>query len=139
MFSGDGKRMRRGKSMLSGCERVELAVPANEFDEDKDENIGCKGRDGCDFGVEAGGSKESKVNISREDDHHVNNNQIFSNYSFGEAEALTDEIEEESLVIGEVLRIKDIFLNSQDESDSVLFDSLRKVELMALTVDTLKV
>ncbi|KAK3218077.1 hypothetical protein Dsin_012047 [Dipteronia sinensis] len=125
-------------TMCSGCERVELAVPANEFDEDEDEIIGCKRRDGCDFAAEAGGSKESKVNSSREDDHHVNNNQIFSNYSFGEAEALTDEIEEESLVIGEVLRIKDIFLNSQDESDSVLFDSLRKLELMSLTVDTLK-
>ncbi|TXG70207.1 hypothetical protein EZV62_005142 [Acer yangbiense] len=125
-------------TMCSGCERVELAVPANEFDEDEDEIIGCKRRDGCDFGAAAGGSKESKVNSSREDDHHVNNNQIFSNYSFGEAEALTDEIEEESLVIGEVLRIKDILLNSQDESDSVLFDSLRRLELMALTVDTLK-
>ncbi|KAL5810229.1 hypothetical protein ACOSQ3_026928 [Xanthoceras sorbifolium] len=119
----------------SGCERVELAVPADD-DDDEDDIIGCK-RDGCGFEAEAGGSKESKVNSSG-DDHHLNDNQIASNYSFGEAEALTDEIEEESLIVGEVLRIKDILLNSQDETDSVLYESLRRLELMALTVDTLK-
>lgn len=115
----------------SGCDRVELAVPSgNEFDDDEDD---CK-RDGCEF--EAGGSKESKVNSSRDD--HVSN-QIVSNFSCGDiAEALTDEIEEESQVVGEVLRIKEILLNSQDESDSVLFESLRRLQLMALSVDTLK-
>ena len=50
-------------TMFLDCERVELAVSANEFDEDEDKIIGCERRDGCDFGVEAGGSKESKVNL----------------------------------------------------------------------------
>lgn len=115
----------------SGCDRVELAVPSgNEFDDDEED---CK-RDGCEF--EAGGSKESKVNSCRDD--HVSN-QIVSNFSSGDiAEALTDEIEEESQVVGEVLRIKEILHNSRDESDSVLFESLRRLQLMALTVDTLK-
>lgn len=115
----------------SGCDRVELAVPSgNEFDDDEED---CK-RDGCAF--EAGGSKESKVNSCRDD--HVSN-QIVSNFSSGDiAEALTDEIEEESQVVGEVLRIKEILHNSRDESDSVLFESLRRLQLMALTVDTLK-
>ncbi|KAJ0041910.1 hypothetical protein Pint_18496 [Pistacia integerrima] len=122
-----------------GCERVELNVPCNESDDDEDDMIGCK-RD------EGGGSKESKVNSSGDDrdndnDHHVNiddDNQILSNFSYGEAEALTDEIEEKSQIVGEVLRIKEIIDNSQDESDSVLLDCLRRLQLMALTVDTLK-
>ncbi|GAV61497.1 Med26 domain-containing protein [Cephalotus follicularis] len=147
-----------------GCDRVELAVPGLEEEyEDENDNRGCKSSrdDGLDGGgvfdndddvdvdimrkfEAAGGSKESKVNsVSRGDDHdddlgEMNMNQIVSNYSFGEAEALTDEIEEESQIIGEVLRIKEFFHNSQNESDSVLFDSLRKLQLMSLTVDTLK-
>ena len=42
-------------------------------------------------------------------------NHFASNYSYGEAEALTDEIEEESMIVGEVFRIKEILHNSQDE------------------------
>ncbi|KAG5234146.1 mediator of RNA polymerase II transcription [Salix suchowensis] len=73
------------------------------------------------------------------DNGEVNmNDQLVSNFSFGEAEALTDEIEEVSQTVEEVLRIKDILYNNQDESDSVLFESLRKLRLMALIVDTLK-
>ncbi|KAB5569128.1 hypothetical protein DKX38_002921 [Salix brachista] len=59
------------------------------------------------------------------DNGEVNvNDQLVSNFSFGEAEALNDEIEEVSQIV--------------DESDSVLLESLRKLRLMALTVDTLK-
>ncbi|KAA8517347.1 hypothetical protein F0562_017647 [Nyssa sinensis] len=115
-----------------GCNHIELAVPGGDQDE------GCKSgfdRDGCEFG--AGGSKESKVNSSRDDRVDMHMNQV-NNSSYGEAEALTDEIEEESQIVGEVLRIKDIIDNSQDEPDSVLFDSLRRLQLMALSVDTLK-
>ncbi|EOY08734.1 Transcription elongation factor family protein, putative isoform 1 [Theobroma cacao] len=122
----------------SGCDRVKLVVPEYGADNGR----GCRARfkgeadeeDGCEF-FEAGGSKESKANSSR-DDPLIN--QIASNYSYGEAEALTDEIEEESMMVGEVYRIKEILHNSQDESDSVLFDSLRRLQLMALTVDILK-
>lgn len=125
----------------SGCDRVELAVPDGEEVEEDDDDGGYKrrgfDRDGCEF--EAGGSKESKVNSSRDDqgEMEMNMNQV-SNFSFGEAEALTDEIEEESQIVGEVLRIKEILYNSVEESDSVLFESLRKLQLLALTVDTLK-
>ncbi|XP_019162680.1 PREDICTED: probable mediator of RNA polymerase II transcription subunit 26b isoform X4 [Ipomoea nil] len=61
-----------------------------------------------------------------------------SNYSYGDAEALTDEIEEESLTVREVLRIKGILDNYEEESDSILFDSLRRLQLMDLSVETLK-
>ncbi|EEF45077.1 probable mediator of RNA polymerase II transcription subunit 26b [Ricinus communis] len=141
----------------SGCNHVDLAVPAHEGE--NDDGGACKRRDDhhveddddddvdidvCEF--EAGGtSKESKVNSSNNrDDNDIDigevnvNDQLLSNFSYGEAEALTDEIEEESMVVGEVLRIKDILLHSRDESESVLFESLRRLQLMALTVDTLK-
>lgn len=123
----------------SGCDQVELAVPAGEEEEDDDDDGGCKSsesdRDGCEF--EAGGSKESKANSSRDDQGEMNTNQI-SNISFGEAEALTDEIEEATQIFEEVLRIKELLFNCEEESDSVLFESLRRLQLMALTVDTLK-
>eukprot|EP00258_Populus_trichocarpa_P012891 XP_002323230.2 probable mediator of RNA polymerase II transcription subunit 26b [Populus trichocarpa] len=145
----------------SGCNQVELAVPGHDEDERDDRGCCSKRRDGDNSGsdddeeevdididdggfeYEGGGSKESKVNSSNRDNDFDNgevnvNDQLVSNFSFGEAEALTDEIEEVSQTVDEVLRIKDILYNSQDESDSVLLESLRKLRLMALTVDTLK-
>lgn len=98
----------------SGCDKVELAVPGD--DEEDDDDRGCKSafdRDGGEF--EAGASKESKVNSSRDDQAEMNTNQV-SNHSYGEAEALTDEIEETSQIIGEVFRIKEIF---QDVEETV--------------------
>ncbi|KAL6997706.1 hypothetical protein U1Q18_007832 [Sarracenia purpurea var. burkii] len=118
------------------CHSMELSVPGDDDDEDEG---GCKSgfdRDGY-GGIESGGSKESKVNSCRDDQVEMNMNQV-SNYSYGEAEALTNEIEEESQIVAEVLRIKEILDNCQDESGSVLYDSLRKLQLMALTVDILK-
>ncbi|KAL6140494.1 hypothetical protein ACLB2K_058793 [Fragaria x ananassa] len=111
-------------SRCSGCEKVELVVPCDHGEGDE--------------GVDGGGgaSKESKVNSTSRDDDQVMKND--SNYSYGLAEALTDEIEEESQVFEEVLRIKEVFQNIEHESDAVLYESLRKLELMALSVETLK-
>ncbi|KAE9588666.1 hypothetical protein Lal_00030366 [Lupinus albus] len=119
-------------SRCVGCDRVELAVSAVDKEHNDDDDD-----DGVEF--EAGASKESKVNGGgiREDHRDMNVNHV-SNFSFGDAEALTDEIEEESQYVGEVLRIKDILLNHEEESDSVLFESLRRLQLMELTVDRLK-
>ncbi|XP_057486966.1 probable mediator of RNA polymerase II transcription subunit 26b [Actinidia eriantha] len=116
------------------CDSVVLSVPGDGGGDEDDDEEGCK-IDG--YGFEAGGSKESKVNSSRDDQAEMNVNQM-SNYSYGEAEALTDEIEEESQIVGEVLRIKEILDNCQDESDSGLFDSLRRLQLMDLSVDKLR-
>ncbi|XP_006339256.1 probable mediator of RNA polymerase II transcription subunit 26b [Solanum tuberosum] len=114
-------------TMCFGCEKVDLAVPiASNDDEGK-----IKSKD--EFGV----SKESKAN-SRIDHHDVemNVNQV-SNYSYGEAEALTEEMEEETQIFGEVMRIKDVIDNNQAES-AELFECLRRLQLMALSVETLK-
>lgn len=119
-----------------GCDRVELSVPNNDSDDEE----GAKRKNGEVRG--AAGSKESKVYSSGGDGHQVemevNVNQV-SNVSYGDAEALTDEIEEESRFIGEVLRIKEILDSHQEESDSVLYDSLRRLQLMDLSVEVLKV
>ncbi|OVA06215.1 Transcription elongation factor [Macleaya cordata] len=120
-------------SRCVGCDRVELKVPEEEGDEDDD---GLKttfnGGDG-DFE----GGKESKVNSSTDDHVELNMTRV-SNYSYDEAEALTEEIEEVTQIVGEVLRIKEILSDSQDQSDGVLFESLRRLQLMELSVETLK-
>lgn len=103
----------------SGCERVELAVPGGDEDDGLEGGIA---GEGCDF--EAGGSKESKVNSSRDDHGELFMNQE-SNYSYGEAEALTDEMEKESQILAEVLRIKEILLNSDEEVKPLSRLSLR--------------
>ncbi|KAG8068707.1 hypothetical protein GUJ93_ZPchr0005g15227 [Zizania palustris] len=55
-----------------------------------------------------------------------------------ELEALTNEMDEESQIVGEVFRIKDLFLHKEDHSDASLFESLRRLQLMQLSVSTLK-
>ncbi|KAD6119620.1 hypothetical protein R6Q59_014867 [Mikania micrantha] len=95
-----------------GCDEVKLGVPAIDEQQDDDEN---------------------------HDNINVGNHQVSSyKYDYGVAEALTDEIEEESQMFGEVMRIKQIVDNNQDESESVLYNSLRKLQLMDLSVETLK-
>ncbi|KAM4091578.1 hypothetical protein ACJW30_09G146700 [Castanea mollissima] len=86
--------------------------------------------------LEVGGSEQSKVDSSS-DQTEMNTTQE-SKYSYSEAEALTDEIDEESEIFVEVLRTKEILENSQDESETVLFESLRKLQLMVHSVEVLQ-
>ncbi|CAF2359820.1 unnamed protein product [Brassica napus] len=110
----------------TGCDHVELSVPGGDGEEEEANNIGDAAVDG---GEEAGGSKESKANSSRGDNNHTYDD---------EAEALSDAIEEFSMVSKEVCRIKEILLNKDVESHSVILESLRKLKLMSLNVDILK-
>ncbi|KAL6627729.1 hypothetical protein ACP70R_031455 [Stipagrostis hirtigluma subsp. patula] len=48
---------------------------------------------------------------------------------------LADEMDDDEHENKEVLRIKDILLNHQEQSAHILFDSLRRLELMQLTVE----
>ncbi|KAI9115331.1 hypothetical protein K1719_013650 [Acacia pycnantha] len=85
---------------------------------------GCKsGFDGEGIILEAGSSKESKANSGRDDHGGMGKNQV-RQFSFVQAD--------------EILRIKEILHNSKEESDSVLFESLRRLQPLALTVDHLK-
>ncbi|KAL5994748.1 hypothetical protein ACLOJK_024801 [Asimina triloba] len=125
-------RLRRGRiaeklfsSRLSrcfGCNRVELAVP-HENEEEGEHPFD-------------GTSKESKVNSSPDDTSELMNRP--SNYSYDEAEALTNVIEEETQIAGEVLRIKEILSNHREESEDLLFESLRRLQLMVVSVEILK-
>ncbi|CAA7388991.1 unnamed protein product [Spirodela intermedia] len=113
-----------------GCDRIKEQA----FEVEGEEFSGGTGvlATGC-------GEKESKVNCGtdeRQEDEDLK--WVSSNYSFDEAEALTEEIEEENQIIGEVLRIKEIIVNKDYESDSRLFESLRRLQLMALSVEVLK-
>ncbi|XP_047946111.1 probable mediator of RNA polymerase II transcription subunit 26b isoform X2 [Salvia hispanica] len=118
-----------------GCDKVELAVPNGDGLGNSEDKLKSE--------IDAGGSKESKVNSSSRDyDAEVmemNTNHVV-NYSDGdaEAEALTDDIEAESHFYGEVLRIKDVVDNFEEESDALLFDCLRKLQLMPFSVEILK-
>lgn len=91
-----------------GCDRVELSVPNADGLENTEEKI----NSGIDF-AGSKDSKESKANSSSRDDEDDlrefmgMNVNLLGNYSYGDAEALTDEIEEESQILGEVLRIKE--------------------------------
>lgn len=98
-----------------GCDHVELGVKSGG---DEDFKI-----DGG-FEFEGGRSKESKVDSCRDDqddggddddDDHQMNDHVGSHFSYDDAEALTDEIEKEAQIHGEVLRIKEILENSEDE------------------------
>ncbi|CAE6086891.1 unnamed protein product [Arabidopsis arenosa] len=123
-------------SRCIGCDHLELSVPG---DDEANRGRGTTGDGGGGTAVD----KESKANSGRGDNNHMdetnmNSNQIVSNYTFDEAEALSDEIEEFSVVSKEVARIKEILLNKEDEPNSVLLDSLRHLKLMSLNVDILK-
>ncbi|XP_064934217.1 probable mediator of RNA polymerase II transcription subunit 26b isoform X2 [Musa acuminata AAA Group] len=101
-----------------GCDRVEL-----------------RGAEG-DGSMRRLGEKESKADSSNDGPESLN--RAVSNYTYDEAEALTEEIEEEGQIVGEVMRIKEILGNQHDESDAVLLESLRRLQLMELSVDVLK-
>ncbi|XP_073269168.1 probable mediator of RNA polymerase II transcription subunit 26b [Primulina huaijiensis] len=122
-----------------GCDRTELFVTNCDGVENNGNNA--KSRTG-----ESKDTEESKVNNNRGGDDYdesrramnANWNHV-SNCSFGDAEALTDEIDEEFKVFEEVLRIKEILDNKDEESVEVLFDSLRRLQLMHVSLETLKV
>ncbi|KAL3637115.1 hypothetical protein CASFOL_019414 [Castilleja foliolosa] len=126
-----------------GCDRLELSVPPN--------GEGEKNGDKCKSGIEAYGSKdtkESKVNSSNRDEdddeadddgNHKEAMEMNENHDgCVDVEALNDEIEEESQFYEEVLRIKEILDNHDIESDAMLIDSLTRLQLMPLSVETLK-
>ncbi|CAM0955488.1 unnamed protein product [Alopecurus aequalis] len=74
--------------------------------------------------------------VEEEEEHHPPQHE--EDHEAEELEALTNEIDQESQVVGEVLRIKELLLHKQDYSDATLFDSLRRLELMQLSVSALK-
>uniref|UniRef100_A0A1D1YVM7 Transcription elongation factor A protein 3 n=2 Tax=Anthurium amnicola TaxID=1678845 RepID=A0A1D1YVM7_9ARAE len=114
-----------------GCDKVSQPSSGEEEDGGFEERGRESGAAGC---VEVEAKFNSSSNEGGEDV-----NRAASNYSYDEAEALTEEMEEEGQMVGEVLRIKKILANKEDESDALLFESLRRLQLMSLSVDTIKI
>ncbi|KAI9074252.1 hypothetical protein K1719_043817 [Acacia pycnantha] len=102
---------------------------------DDKEDGGCK----CSFSRKAtelrDSTKESKAKAKSGRGDEINRTEV-SNFSFGEDEGLTGEIEKKSMIVAEILRIKEIL--RMEEANSVLFESLRRLQPLALTVDLLK-
>ncbi|KAI9115292.1 hypothetical protein K1719_013611 [Acacia pycnantha] len=109
------------------CNRLRSAVSG---DDKKDRGCNCSFGEATELG--GGSTKESKAKSGRDDHREINR----SNFSFEEEEGLTGEIEKESMIVAEILRIKEIL--HREEADSVLFESLRRLQPLALTVDLLK-
>ncbi|XP_039162174.1 probable mediator of RNA polymerase II transcription subunit 26b isoform X2 [Eucalyptus grandis] len=89
-------------------------------------------RDGGDCAAE---SKESKANG---DTGNAASSVGSIKHGDGEAESFGNNIEEASLVVCEVLRIKQVLDNSRHESESALLESLRRLRSMTITLKTLK-
>ncbi|KAH0723321.1 hypothetical protein KY289_006365 [Solanum tuberosum] len=73
-----------------------------------------------------------------EEESRVVNEALSIKKSYVEVEALSDEIEEESRVVNEALSIKKIIDNNQNESDSNIYKSLKRLQMMALSVEILQ-
>lgn len=126
----------------SGCDNLELAVPNDGGDRQMQKEVR-KNELVRETEVEAVRStKESKVNSSGDEedaDHDAENIRILenlyeSNYSYGEAEALTDEIEEESQIFGEVFKIKEILENTEDAVILPLLICLKSIEFIPFSL-----
>ncbi|KAF2949672.1 hypothetical protein DAI22_01g128700 [Oryza sativa Japonica Group] len=100
----------------------------------------------CGRVVDGAGNRLPPAAIPDGGGHHHDDND--GNFAAAEAqtslidqqilEALYDEIEEDTQVINEVLRIKDILINYKEQSVDTLFDGLRRLQLMRLSISVLK-
>ncbi|KAF5196359.1 Pentatricopeptide repeat-containing protein [Thalictrum thalictroides] len=118
----------------AGCDGVEITVPKEENVGDFKLRIGFDGNGGNTDAIEG---KGSKVNSSINDNGDMNLNHT-SNYSYPDAELLTEEIEEESEIEEEVLRIKELLSKSDNQAEDVILELLRKLQLMSLSVQSLQ-
>uniref|UniRef100_A0ACD5THG5 Uncharacterized protein n=1 Tax=Avena sativa TaxID=4498 RepID=A0ACD5THG5_AVESA len=75
---------------------------------------------------------------AEEENHHPHPQHEEDDQEAEELEALTNEIDQESQAVGEVLRIKELLSHKEDYSDDTLFNSLRRLQLMQLSVSALK-
>ncbi|XP_056171038.1 probable mediator of RNA polymerase II transcription subunit 26a isoform X1 [Syzygium oleosum] len=81
------------------------------------------------------GTRATKENRANSDMGNVALDGVSKNCSHGETEANS---ETSQLLVGQVLRIKRVLDNSQHESDSALYESLRRLQSMSITLDILE-
>ncbi|GLT27999.1 hypothetical protein SLA2020_029600 [Shorea laevis] len=89
-----------------------------------------------DFGVIGGSKDGDEIDICQNDPQEINTNQPIKN-SCSEAEALTADTDEEKEIICELDRIREVVQN-EDQSERVLLDSLKRLQLIDLSFEILK-
>ncbi|CAA7059904.1 unnamed protein product [Microthlaspi erraticum] len=119
-------------SLCVGCDHLALSIPG---DEDAAQHDGLKTA----ATVEVGGGGDGDGSVI-EDETKLNENQIAGNDSSGEGEVegLSDELEACAGIVDEIMMIKAILMNEEEEPESVILESLRKLDLMTMTVDLLQ-
>ncbi|KAK8949120.1 hypothetical protein KSP39_PZI005864 [Platanthera zijinensis] len=119
-------------SMCFACNNVELLVPDAGKDLRDDEDGGS-----VKWELIEKGSNMDSCNGSEQDEL---TRACLSNYNNDDSEALTEVMNEENQIniTGEVLRIKEVLLHSHDQSEAVLYESLRRLQMMQLSIETLK-
>ncbi|ONK78511.1 uncharacterized protein A4U43_C02F19550 [Asparagus officinalis] len=117
--------------MQCSSDRAELQTPEDVVEDDDDESSEDTQKESNER--ERGNSEECEATISNQ--QSISDRSQFSNLD--EFEALTNEIEEEQQTVGEVLRIKELLANWREESEKVLSESLRRLQLMELSIETL--
>ncbi|GLT88067.1 hypothetical protein SLE2022_061090 [Rubroshorea leprosula] len=94
------------------------------------------GNAGDDLGVIGGSKDGDEIDICQNDPQEINTNQPIKN-SCSEAEALTADTDEEKEIICELDRIREVVQN-EDQSERVLLDSLKRLQLIDLSFEILK-
>ncbi|CAF1935515.1 probable mediator of RNA polymerase II transcription subunit 26a [Brassica napus] len=126
---------RRGDSDIFGIINHAIILAAAYFpDEFKSR------RDGIAQLLFSRNASRSCIGCGREDNHETVGGSGGRDDSGGAGGGEEDEkkVNDNEIVVDEVVRIRDILLNKEDESNSALFHSLRKLESMSLSVDLLK-
>ncbi|KAF3588627.1 hypothetical protein F2Q69_00032000, partial [Brassica cretica] len=126
---------RRGDSDIFGIINHAIILAAADFPNEFKSR-----RDGIAQLLFSRNASRSCIGCGREDNHETVGGSGGRDDSGGAGGGEEDEkkVNDNEIVVDEVVRIRDILLNKEDESNSVLFHSLRKLESMSLSVDLLK-
>ncbi|KAK1365976.1 hypothetical protein POM88_041537 [Heracleum sosnowskyi] len=86
-----------------------------------------------------GGNKDREVESGSDDRKaEASVNKVENSIWYKDAEALTAEIEEEAQTFNEVLQIKKILENNENEAGSLVLDSLERLVSMPLTLEIMQ-
>ncbi|KAF2555592.1 hypothetical protein F2Q68_00017979 [Brassica cretica] len=126
---------RRGDSDIFGIINHAIILAAADFPNEFKSR-----RDGIAQLLFSRNASRRCIGCGREDNHETvgGSGDRDDSGGVGGDEEVEKKVNDNEIVVDEVVRIRDILLNKEDESNSVLFHSLRKLESMSLSVDLLK-
>ncbi|CDY08574.1 BnaA05g28100D [Brassica napus] len=124
---------RRGDSDIFGIINHAIILAAADFPKEFKSR-----RDGIAQLLFSCNASRSCIGCGHEDNNHETVGVSDDSGGGGGDEEDEKKLNDDEIVVVEVMRIRDILLNRDDESNSVLLRSLRKLESMSLSVDLLK-